>query len=66
MTRCGEKCVLVVGPGGNRSAVLERALEAYLTDQERRLRDEKDLEILDRNAKKLNEEAADVLRYQDE
>ena len=55
----------LVGPGGNRSAVLERALEEYLTEQERRRRDERDLEILDRDAKKLNREAGDVLGYQD-
>jgi metal-responsive CopG/Arc/MetJ family transcriptional regulator len=56
----------LVGPGGNRSAILERALDAYLTDHERRQRDARDLEILDRDAKKLNKEAQDVLGYQDE
>ena len=56
----------LVGPGGNRSAVLERALDAYLTEQERRQRDARDLEILDRDTKKLNKEAQDVLGYQDE
>jgi len=56
----------LVGPGGNRSAVLERALDAYLTEQERRRRDALDLEILDRDTKKLNKEAQDVLDYQDE
>ena len=56
----------LVGPDGNRSAVLERALDAYLTEQERRRRDVRDLEILDRESKKLNKEAQDVLGYQDE
>jgi metal-responsive CopG/Arc/MetJ family transcriptional regulator len=56
----------LVGPGGNRSAILERALDAYLTERERRQRDARDLEILDRDAKKLNKEAQDVLGYQDE
>lgn len=56
----------LVGPGGNRSAILERALAAYLTEEERRRRDAQDLEILDRETKKLNKEAQDVLGYQDE
>ena len=56
----------LVGPGGNRSAILERALDAYLTEQERRQRDARDLEILDRDKKKLKKEAMDVQGYQDE
>ncbi len=55
----------LVGPGGNRSAVLERALDAYLTEQERNRRDARDLEILDRDSKTLNREARKVLGYQD-
>jgi len=45
----------LVGPGGNRSAVLH----------ERHRRDARDLEILNRESKKLNREAQDVLGYQD-
>jgi len=56
----------LLGKDGNRSAVMEKALEAYLTDQERRSREARDLEILNRDAKRLNREAADVLGYQDE
>jgi metal-responsive CopG/Arc/MetJ family transcriptional regulator len=55
----------LIGPGGNRSAVLEKALDAYLTDQERRLRESRDLEILNRDAARLNREARDVLGYQE-
>ncbi len=55
-----------LGSDGNRSAVMEKALEAYLTDQERRSREARDLEILNRDAKILNREAADVLGYQDD
>ncbi len=44
----------LVGPGGNRSAGLER-----------HRRDARDLEILNRESKKLNREAQDVLGYQD-
>jgi metal-responsive CopG/Arc/MetJ family transcriptional regulator len=53
-----------VGPGGNRSAVMEKALYAYLDGRERRRRDARDLELLDRLSHELNEEAADVLDYQ--
>jgi len=56
----------MIGEGGNRSAVLERALEAYLTDQERRQRDARDREILERDFSRLNREARDVLGYQDD
>lgn len=55
----------LIGPGGNRSAVMEQALEAYLTDEERRRREARDLEILNRDAKKLNREARETLGYQD-
>ncbi len=55
----------LVGAGGNRSAILERALDAYLTEQERRQRDARDLEIIDRDSKTLNKEARDVLGYQE-
>ncbi len=48
----------------NRSALLERAALAYLARLEREARDRKDLEIINRNADRLNEEAADVLGYQ--
>lgn len=55
-----------IGPDGNRSAVMEKALDSYLTDQERRLREARDLEILNRDATRLNREARDVLGYQDD
>ena len=48
----------------NRSALLERAAEAYLSRLEREERDQRDLEIIDRNARRLNREAEDVLGYQ--
>ena len=49
---------------GNRSAFLERAAIAYLTALDRRRREERDLEIINRNAKRLNKETKDVLGYQ--
>jgi hypothetical protein len=48
----------------NRSALLERAAVAYLADLERQARDRRDLEIIDRNANRLNREAFDTLGYQ--
>ena len=48
----------------NRSALLEQAALAYPAQRERRARDGKDIEIIDRNAKRLNREAVDALDYQ--
>jgi len=47
----------------NRSAILERAAVAYLARLEREARDNKDIEIIERNAKRLNREAMDALKY---
>lgn len=55
----------LIGPGGNRSAVMEEALSAYLTEQERRRRDARDREILEKDGKRLSREAHDVLGYQE-
>jgi metal-responsive CopG/Arc/MetJ family transcriptional regulator len=48
----------------NRSALLEQAALAYLALRERRARDRKDVEIIDRHAERLNREAMDALDYQ--
>ena len=48
----------------NRSALLERAAVAYLARLERQARDRRDLEIIDRNAERLNQEALDTIEYQ--
>ena len=48
----------------NRSAVLERAALAYLAHMERLERDRRDIEIINRNAGRLNREAQDTLEYQ--
>lgn len=48
----------------NRSALIERAALAYLVQMERKARDRKDIEIIDRNAERLNREAMDTLEYQ--
>jgi len=48
----------------NRSAFLEQAARLYLAQSAKRERDAKDLAILEKNAERLNREAADVLEYQ--
>ncbi|MCP5113864.1 MAG: hypothetical protein GY953_23780 [bacterium] len=48
----------------NRSALLKRAALAYLDRLESADRDRRDLEIINRNAKRLNREAIDTLEYQ--
>ena len=45
----------------NRSALLERAALAYLAQLERQARDRRDVEIIERNAERLNREAMDTL-----
>ncbi len=59
-----EKLDRLVGPRKNRSAVIERAVRDFVASQARRLRDARDLEILDKHAERLNREAADVLSFQ--
>ena len=49
----------------NRSSFLERAARQYLAYIERREREKRDLAILNTQANQLNEEALDVLDYQD-
>ena len=48
----------------NRSAFLEKAARLYLAQCARRERDARDLAIISKNARRLNREAADVLKYQ--
>ena len=48
----------------NRSALLERAALDYLSRIENEKRDRRDLEIINRNAGRLNREAMDTLEYQ--
>lgn len=54
----------LLGESRNRSAFIEQALQAYIAAKTRERREAKDLEILDRYARKLNQEAQDVLSYQ--
>jgi metal-responsive CopG/Arc/MetJ family transcriptional regulator len=48
----------------NRSSLLEKAALAYLAQLERQARDRRDVEIINRNAERLNREALDTLEYQ--
>ncbi len=54
----------LVGQYGNRSALVEHALRAFLTAEGQRRREAQDLDILNRCADRLNVEAQDVLAYQ--
>jgi metal-responsive CopG/Arc/MetJ family transcriptional regulator len=49
---------------GNRSLLIEMAIQHFLAAEARRKRDIQDIEILNRCADTLNKEAADVLEYQ--
>ena len=48
----------------NRSALIERAALAYLARLEREKRDRRDVEIINRNADRLNRQTLDSLEYQ--
>jgi hypothetical protein len=48
----------------DRAALLERAARAYLKRLATEQRDKRDLEIINRNAERLNREAADTMEYQ--
>ena len=49
----------------NRSAFLERAAREHLARIEKQRRNARDAEILSTHATRLNQEALDVLEYQD-
>jgi metal-responsive CopG/Arc/MetJ family transcriptional regulator len=49
----------------NRSALLERAALDYLDRLQREEQDRRDVEIINRHAKRLNREALDTLEYQE-
>jgi metal-responsive CopG/Arc/MetJ family transcriptional regulator len=54
----------IVGPNGSRSDLIEKAVQEYLEKRMRAERDRRELEILNRSAKRMRQEAKDVLRYQ--
>ena len=54
----------ILGDSRNRSAFIEHALRDYLRKRSKKLRDDRDLEIINKNSRRLNREAEDVLTYQ--
>jgi len=54
----------VSGAYKSRSQFVEAALQSFVTQLLQDEQNARDLEILNRNADRLNEEAADVLSYQ--
>ena len=48
----------------NRSAFIEYAINSYIETSTNMERNNKDLKIINKNAKRLNKEALDVLSYQ--
>ena len=52
------------GDSSSRSRLIEQAILEFLDRRRRAARDARDLELLNRNARRLNQEMADVLGYQ--
>jgi metal-responsive CopG/Arc/MetJ family transcriptional regulator len=50
--------------GESRSEAIERLLRERIAEQARQQRERRDLELINKNADELNEEAQDVLKYQ--
>jgi metal-responsive CopG/Arc/MetJ family transcriptional regulator len=54
----------VAGSKKSRSAFIEGVLQRYLQERARAQRDARDLEIINRNAERLNRDAEDGLEFQ--
>lgn len=54
----------ISGESRNRSAFIENAIQDYLKKRAKKISAYRDLEILNRNSKRLNREAEDVLSFQ--
>jgi metal-responsive CopG/Arc/MetJ family transcriptional regulator len=54
----------LAGPGMARSRVIEQAVLEFVERRRRQLREQKDLEVLNRSAERLNREIEDVLTFQ--
>ena len=48
----------------NRAMFIEEAIKAYVALKRRIIRDKRDLELINRSARELKQEAEDVLSYQ--
>jgi metal-responsive CopG/Arc/MetJ family transcriptional regulator len=55
---------LLSGDSGNRSQFIEAALRSYIDQMIRMERNARDIELINLQADRLNEEALDVLAYQ--
>jgi metal-responsive CopG/Arc/MetJ family transcriptional regulator len=54
------------GQPKNRSEFIEKAVRAYVAQMIRKERNARDLELINQRAGRLNEEALDVLAYQED
>ncbi len=54
----------IAGSKQSRSAFIESVLQQYLRQKARAQRDARDIEIINRNAARLNRDAEDGLEYQ--
>ena len=54
----------LAGGSRNRSEVIETAIRSYLAQKERDEQNHRDLDIINRHARRLNREAEDVLAFQ--
>lgn len=54
----------VIGESESRSAFIENLIRDYIVKRAKQLQEDKDLEILNKNFDRLNQEAEDVLSYQ--
>jgi metal-responsive CopG/Arc/MetJ family transcriptional regulator len=54
----------IISKSGNRSLFIEEAIKNYINHKKRFLRNQKDLEIINRSANDLNKEAEDTFSYQ--
>jgi metal-responsive CopG/Arc/MetJ family transcriptional regulator len=52
--------------GESRSEAIERLLDRAFEYEMRRASDQRDLDLINRNAEQLNREAGDVLEYQED
>jgi hypothetical protein len=53
-----------ISPESSRSAFIEKVLSDHFRDLERQAIHQRDFELINANADRLNREAEDVLRYQ--
>jgi len=54
----------LIGKGSSRSAFIEKAVRTFIRDTIRHTLQERDRELINQAADRLNEEMEDILRYQ--